>query len=134
MLFNFLPEMDSTSARELCQWLSYHLNNSKLLWPYWTHWESDCESEGITLELSNFLLSFGLFLFILIRSNYITMYHIILYRIISYYIIISYHITSHHNHINSYDIKSYHIIIYDRLVYHIILCYLLKHFTILERI
>jgi hypothetical protein len=24
------------------RWLGYHLNNTKLVWPYWNHWAMDC--------------------------------------------------------------------------------------------
>ena len=37
--------MDATSAQELALWLGSYLNNTKLVWPYWSHWAADCESE-----------------------------------------------------------------------------------------
>ena len=49
ILYNLLQEMDSTSAMALSRWLGYHLNNTRLIWPYWAHWAKDCEDvEGNT--------------------------------------------------------------------------------------
>jgi hypothetical protein len=42
ILYNLLPEMDTSSSHELCRWIGYHLNNTKLVWPYWNHWALDC--------------------------------------------------------------------------------------------
>lgn len=46
ILYNLLPEMDTSSSHELCKWLGYHLNNTKLVWPYWNHWAADCIEGG----------------------------------------------------------------------------------------
>ena len=56
VLYNLLSEMDTCAARELARWLSYHLVNTKLSWPYWEHWAADCcgrnaEDQGVAVKM-----------------------------------------------------------------------------------
>ena len=41
LLYNLLPEMDTSAAHELARWMAFHLVNTKLSWPYWDHWAPD---------------------------------------------------------------------------------------------
>ena len=56
VLYNLLSEMDTCAARELARWLSYHLVNTKLAWPYWEHWAADCcgrnaDDQGVAVKM-----------------------------------------------------------------------------------
>ena len=53
ILYNFLPEMDTNAARELSRWLTYHLVNTNMAWPYWEHWANDCQSGEIASTEGN---------------------------------------------------------------------------------
>ena len=44
--FYALPEMDAGSIRLFAKWLSMHLLNTQLVWPYWATWVTDVEEEG----------------------------------------------------------------------------------------
>ena len=46
VLFELVPAMDSAVVRSLASWLSYHLVNFKLAWPYWAHYGSVWTGEG----------------------------------------------------------------------------------------
>jgi hypothetical protein len=39
--FMMIPEMDTACWHELSRWLSFHLVNSKLSWPYWELFDSE---------------------------------------------------------------------------------------------
>ena len=45
-LYYGLNEMDASSLRSLAKWLSMHIINTKLSWPYWAAWVTDCEEEA----------------------------------------------------------------------------------------
>jgi len=46
-MYNSLGEMDATAMRLLAKWLSMHMINTQLAWPYWSAWVTDCEEEGV---------------------------------------------------------------------------------------
>lgn len=41
VLAQMLPAMDTSSVRTVAAWLSAHLDNTKLAWPYWDYWCND---------------------------------------------------------------------------------------------
>jgi hypothetical protein len=41
VLVQILPAMDTSGLRTLAAWLSAHLDNTKLAWPYWDYWCND---------------------------------------------------------------------------------------------
>ncbi len=50
VLVQLFPAMDTVSWRTVSLWLSVHLTNTKLGWPYWEHWAADyaAATEGDT--------------------------------------------------------------------------------------
>ena len=40
-LYQLAPAMDTLAWRSLTQWLSFHLVNFKLSWPYWQYWSQE---------------------------------------------------------------------------------------------
>jgi hypothetical protein len=45
-LVQLIPAMDSSAWRSVAGWLSAHLSNTKLAWPYWDYWCSEYASSG----------------------------------------------------------------------------------------
>lgn len=43
-MVQLLPAMDSNSVKEMSSWLSSHLINTKLSWPYWQAWSEEYSS------------------------------------------------------------------------------------------
>jgi hypothetical protein len=41
VLVQMLPAMDTSGLRTVSAWLSAHLDNTKLAWPYWDYWCND---------------------------------------------------------------------------------------------
>lgn len=41
LIYQLLQSMDHSSTREYAKWMSYHLTNTKLAWPYWQAWYDD---------------------------------------------------------------------------------------------
>lgn len=44
LLYQQIAELDTSIVRELSRWLSFHLNNSQLIWPYWTYWAQELKT------------------------------------------------------------------------------------------
>ena len=50
VLVQLFPAMDTSAWRGIALWLSSHLTNTKLAWPYWEHWGTEyasCESDSV---------------------------------------------------------------------------------------
>ena len=50
LLYGLIPAMDVCSWRQLSEWLSFHLTNTKLAWPYWVHWAAEMDGEAASVE------------------------------------------------------------------------------------
>ena len=46
VLYRLVPAMDTGAWRELAQWITYHLVNFRLAWPYWTYWGQDYKPDS----------------------------------------------------------------------------------------
>lgn len=55
VLFQLLPELDGGAWRKLAKWLSFHLVNTQLRWPYWDIWAEELQSGDSAV--SSFLTS-----------------------------------------------------------------------------
>jgi hypothetical protein len=55
ILVQMLPELDCSACRELSRWLSFHLINTKLKWPYWLHWVTEYESAEENSSVRSFI-------------------------------------------------------------------------------
>ena len=40
-IYSMVPVLETSSWRQLCDFLSFHLNNFELTWPYWNYWVAD---------------------------------------------------------------------------------------------
>ena len=46
VLYRLVPAMDTCAWREVAQWVTYHLVNFRLAWPYWAYWAQDFKPDS----------------------------------------------------------------------------------------
>lgn len=49
LLWNMLPDLDMGSLRQFAEWFSFYWVNTKYCWPYWAHWENECNVANTTI-------------------------------------------------------------------------------------
>lgn len=50
LIYQLMPSLDHSVLREYSTWLSFHLANTKLSWPYWDHWIEDLRPDQVEAE------------------------------------------------------------------------------------
>ena len=56
VIYQLGSDFDSTVWRNYASWLSFHLLNTKLIWPYWVHWAEEYEASVDVTSESKLLL------------------------------------------------------------------------------